>query len=100
MPPARSAVLIVCSGRWASHGGASASSAPGLALALLAIVLLQGALGMLTVTWQLKPLIVSLHLLFGFDHAVAAVVAGADAAVRARRREARSRRATRRRRAR
>ena len=35
-------------------------------IALLAIVLLQGTLGMLTVTWQLKPLIVSLHLLFGF----------------------------------
>jgi len=35
------------------------------ALALLAIVVLQGALGMLTVTWQLKPLIVTLHLIFG-----------------------------------
>jgi cytochrome c oxidase assembly protein subunit 15 len=35
------------------------------ALALLGIVVLQGALGMLTVTWQLKPLIVTLHLLFG-----------------------------------
>jgi cytochrome c oxidase assembly protein subunit 15 len=39
---------------------------PGFVLALLAIVVLQGALGMLTVTWQLTPLIVSLHLLFGF----------------------------------
>ncbi|MFI4869479.1 MAG: heme A synthase [Steroidobacterales bacterium] len=38
----------------------------GLAMALPAIVILQGLLGMLTVTWQLKPLIVSLHLLFGF----------------------------------
>jgi cytochrome c oxidase assembly protein subunit 15 len=36
-----------------------------LVLALLAIVVLQGALGMLTVTWQLTPLIVTLHLLFG-----------------------------------
>jgi cytochrome c oxidase assembly protein subunit 15 len=36
-----------------------------LPLALLAIVVLQGALGMLTVTWQLTPLIVTLHLLFG-----------------------------------
>jgi cytochrome c oxidase assembly protein subunit 15 len=36
------------------------------ALALLAIVILQGTLGALTVTWQLKPLIVTLHLLFGF----------------------------------
>jgi heme A synthase len=32
---------------------------------LLATVLLQGALGMLTVTWLLKPLIVTLHLLGG-----------------------------------
>jgi cytochrome c oxidase assembly protein subunit 15 len=36
-----------------------------LVVALLAIVVLQGALGMLTVTWQLTPLIVTLHLLFG-----------------------------------
>lgn len=35
------------------------------ALALLATVMVQGILGMLTVTWQLKPLIVTLHLLFG-----------------------------------
>ena len=34
-------------------------------IALLAIVLVQGTLGMLTVTWRLKPLIVTLHLLFG-----------------------------------
>ena len=33
---------------------------------LLAIVLAQGLLGMLTVTWQLKPLVVTLHLLLGF----------------------------------
>ena len=39
--------------------------APGYAFALLAIVVLQGVLGMLTVTWLLKPLIVTLHLLFG-----------------------------------
>lgn len=32
---------------------------------LLAVVLLQGMLGMLTVTWLLKPLIVTLHLLGG-----------------------------------
>jgi cytochrome c oxidase assembly protein subunit 15 len=35
------------------------------ALALLATVIVQALLGMLTVTWQLKPLIVTLHLLFG-----------------------------------
>src|ERR1700680_709751 len=39
---------------------------PRLVIALLAIVVLQAVLGMLTVTRQLKPLIVSLHLLFGF----------------------------------
>lgn len=36
-----------------------------LVVALLAIVVLQGTLGMLTVTWQLTPLVVTLHLLFG-----------------------------------
>lgn len=39
-------------------------SVPYAVLLLLAVVV-QGALGMLTVTWQLKPLIVSLHLIFG-----------------------------------
>lgn len=37
----------------------------GHAFALLGIVVVQGMLGMLTVTWNLKPLIVTLHLLFG-----------------------------------
>jgi cytochrome c oxidase assembly protein subunit 15 len=32
---------------------------------LLAIIIVQAVLGMLTVTWQLKPSIVTLHLLFG-----------------------------------
>ena len=36
-----------------------------LPLILLGVVVLQGALGMLTVTWLLKPLIVTLHLLGG-----------------------------------
>ena len=35
------------------------------ALTLLATVIVQAVLGMLTVTWQLKPLIVTLHLLLG-----------------------------------
>jgi len=35
------------------------------AIALLATIVVQAALGMLTVTWQLKPLIVTLHLVFG-----------------------------------
>jgi heme a synthase len=38
---------------------------PALALVLLATVIVQALLGMLTVTWQLKPLVVTLHLLFG-----------------------------------
>jgi len=37
----------------------------GYAIALLGIVVVQAALGMLTVTWQLDPSIVTLHLLFG-----------------------------------
>ena len=37
----------------------------GYALTLFATVVVQGILGMLTVTWRLKPLIVTLHLLFG-----------------------------------
>jgi len=36
-----------------------------LAWALLATVVFQGVLGMLTVTWRLKPLIVTGHLVFG-----------------------------------
>jgi cytochrome c oxidase assembly protein subunit 15 len=36
-----------------------------LSVGLLVTVVIQGMLGMLTVTWQLKPLIVTLHLLFG-----------------------------------
>ncbi len=38
---------------------------PAYAFMLVAIVVVQGLLGMLTVTWLLKPLIVTLHLLFG-----------------------------------
>jgi cytochrome c oxidase assembly protein subunit 15 len=38
-----------------------------LTLALPAIVIIQGLFGMLTVTWRLKPLIVTLHLLFGLS---------------------------------
>ncbi len=36
-----------------------------LSLGLVALVVAQGMLGALTVTWRLKPLIVSSHLLFG-----------------------------------
>src|SRR5256885_5932245 len=47
-----------------SARGARPVSLP-FTLALLATVIVQALLGMLTVTWQLKPLIVTLHLLFG-----------------------------------
>jgi len=36
-----------------------------LAVALFAMLIMQAVLGMLTVTWRLNPLIVTLHLLFG-----------------------------------
>ena len=49
-------------------------------LALFAIVLVQALLGMLTVTWQLKPLIVTAHLLFGLTTLALLVVADAVAA--------------------
>ncbi len=39
----------------------------GLALGLLAVIVFQGLLGMLTVTWLLKPLIVTCHLIFGLS---------------------------------
>ena len=38
-----------------------------LGVGLLGLVVLQGVLGMLTVTWQLKPLIVTGHLLLGLS---------------------------------
>ena len=37
----------------------------GLPLTLVALVAFQGLLGMLTVTWKVKPLIVTAHLVFG-----------------------------------
>ena len=37
----------------------------GLARSLLALVLFQGLLGVLTVTWKVKPLVVTAHLVFG-----------------------------------
>jgi heme a synthase len=43
----------------------SRPASPPLAIALVVIVIFQALLGMLTVTWQLKPLIVTAHLLFG-----------------------------------
>jgi cytochrome c oxidase assembly protein subunit 15 len=59
-------VLIVCLTAMGIAWRRERIVPPRFVMALLAIVVLQGVLGMLTVTWQLKPLIVSLHLLFGF----------------------------------
>lgn len=55
-------VLIAALGMATRHESAARAR---YAVALVGIVVLQGALGMLTVTWQLTPIIVTLHLLFG-----------------------------------
>jgi cytochrome c oxidase assembly protein subunit 15 len=57
--------LIVCLAVMTRRWRRERIAPPGLGLALLGIVILQGIFGMLTVTWRLKPLIVTLHLLFG-----------------------------------
>jgi heme a synthase len=59
-------VLIVCLTAMSIAWRRERIVPPWFASALLAIVILQGMLGMLTVTWQLRPVIVSLHLLCGF----------------------------------
>ncbi len=58
-------LLIVCLAAMAVAWQRERLVPVALPLALLGVVVLQGTLGMLTVTWQLKPLIVTLHLLFG-----------------------------------
>ncbi len=55
-------VMAVLALRWRRHGDVPV----GLPLALVGMVIFQGLLGMWTVTLLLKPLIVSLHLVFGF----------------------------------
>jgi heme a synthase len=57
-------VIVAIAGLAVGARRQSVASVP-LAIALLVIVLVQALLGMLTVTWQLKPLVVTLHLLFG-----------------------------------
>jgi cytochrome c oxidase assembly protein subunit 15 len=58
--------LIVCLTAMSTLWRRERIVSPRFVIGLLAIVLVQGMLGMLTVTWQLKPIIVSLHLLCGF----------------------------------
>jgi heme a synthase len=57
--------IIVCITALAIVSGPRRIVGIGYCLAMLAIVIFQGVLGMLTVTWRLKPLIVTLHLVFG-----------------------------------
>jgi cytochrome c oxidase assembly protein subunit 15 len=55
-------LVIACFAvRWRKHGDVPVA----LPLALVGLVIFQGLLGMWTVTLLLKPLIVSLHLIFG-----------------------------------
>lgn len=57
-------IIVVITALAIAHRRRKLLSAP-YAVVLLATVLVQAVLGMLTVTWQLKPLIVTLHLIFG-----------------------------------
>jgi len=59
------ALIIVAIAALAVGTRRSRIVSPALAIALLATVAVQALLGMLTVTWLLKPLTVTLHLLFG-----------------------------------
>ncbi|MEP7245827.1 MAG: COX15/CtaA family protein [Gammaproteobacteria bacterium] len=58
-------LLIVIMAALAITGRRQRAANVPLAIALLFVVVVQGMLGMLTVTWQLKPLIVTMHLIFG-----------------------------------
>jgi heme a synthase len=57
-------IIVVIAALAITHRRRRLLSVP-YAVVLLATVVVQGVLGMLTVTWQLKPLIVTLHLIFG-----------------------------------
>ena len=57
-------ILAIGALAWRSRRQPDALLAP--SLALVALVLFQGLLGMWTVTWQLKPAVVMAHLLGGF----------------------------------
>ena len=59
------ALVIVAIAALAIRARRERSAQLPLALTLLAVVIVQALLGMLTVTWQLTPLIVTLHLLLG-----------------------------------
>ena len=58
-------VLVILVTALAIGGRRQRAASVPLALALVATLIMQALLGMLTVTWRLNPLIVTLHLLFG-----------------------------------
>src|SRR6516165_2238208 len=58
-------VLVILVTALAISGRRQRPASVPLALALVATLIMQALLGMLTVTWRLNPLIVTLHLLFG-----------------------------------
>jgi heme a synthase len=59
------AFLIVCLAAMGITWRRERVAPLGYVITLFGVVIVQAALGMLTVTWQLTPLIVTLHLLFG-----------------------------------
>lgn len=59
------ALIIVAIAALAIGSRRSRLVSPPLAIGLAMIIIFQALLGMLTVTWQLRPLIVTAHLLFG-----------------------------------
>jgi heme a synthase len=58
-------LIVLAIAALAVHARGRTAVRPAYAFVLLALVIVQALLGMLTVTWQLKPLAVTLHLLFG-----------------------------------
>ncbi|HEY6452523.1 MAG TPA: COX15/CtaA family protein [Steroidobacteraceae bacterium] len=58
-------LLIVCLAATTVAWRRERLASPALTLSLVGVVIVQAIFGMLTVTWRLKPLIVTLHLLFG-----------------------------------
>ncbi len=60
-------VLLAAALRWArgAGGGGVAQALPPIAAATLAVIIFQALLGMWTVTWLLKPIVVMGHLLGG-----------------------------------
>jgi heme a synthase len=60
-------ILIMCIAALAIQNRRERAVAPGFAVGLAVLVVIQGVFGMLTVTRQLDPAIVTVHLLFGLS---------------------------------